>query len=367
MIYRFKPFIALFCCFALVAGFAFAQAENVEIPVTEAPAEPEGVAEPAPPPAAETEAVSEEILQTQDQTEAEQAPQETVVSEEESSETSGTVITQIQEGVSDIEAPVNGYVRPTIRNIAKLYFKHGFRTPENEEAVESMIALNECSTYQRFRRNDIEWTEIFNSYQAALPKIIKGFPRRYVFSQVLSMGEYDAETQMFEVYEKSKIDDTQVFLIEATSAGGYVCGEFPFNQLPEIPFSTVFKTNKPFTLKEVKMPPEIARKIIDEANIKYRELPPARKRPSAIYDLRRVYLYLYVDVFHMDEEGYQFGPRKSKSLPMFNVTMEKMEIYADVKNEELVYSENFRHLREIDDLEKKLRAEYQERRNQLAN
>lgn len=346
MFYHLKYNLLIVFLLVLSAGYALAQTEAQTDSSTQLQAEAPAEA-PTEEPVAQ-EVAPEDVL--------EETPEDEVEPREDISSAN-----QLPPSVTEEEIDENGYVTANIRNISKLYFKYGYRTPENREALTSLLAINECPTFRRYRTDDIEWTEILNSYAEAMPGLRKEFPRRFVFSQVLNLGDYDANTEIFEVYGPSKIEETTLFMINA-QATQRVCGAYVPWQIPEMPTEVVFRTNVPFTLTEFKAPPEVARRIIDLAQKKYDELKSFHKQPDRIYDLREAYLFLYVDVFHMNEEEYKPRSLAKKSYPQFHVTLERVELYADPQKEKLLYSENFRNMREMDDFEKSLREEYAKRR-----
>lgn len=258
----------------------------------------------------------------------------------------------------------SGYALPTLRNISKLYFKYGFLQHDDRDALTSFIALNECSTYRRYRTNDIEWTEILNSYSDAMPKISKKFPRRLVFTRIVNMDEYNGNTQIFNVHPHTIIDNTKVFLVNALSKNK-ICGLYTTRAFQNIPSDVVFRLNEPVKLTEIKMQPDMARKIIDLGNERYRKTPSHMKRPDNIFKHRKAYVFVYGDVFRINDKPYTPKGSAVLSYPQFHMTVERMEVYTDKDKKTLIHAVDYRKKRTMDKAEKELRKDYKKRREAI--
>lgn len=253
------------------------------------------------------------------------------------------------------------YETLNIQNLSKLYWKYGALEPNNREALDAYMAINECSLYRNYKINDIEWTEIIEAAAASMDQQAQDFNSRFEISQAIKLQDYDARTEMFQVYGPYKIDKTRAFHVSAYQHGESVCGTFQDNEIPHHEMNVVFKTDIPIEMSKIQIPRTIAQKIIERGNTEYALLPKEKQKPTMVYETREAFLFLKMRVFKASDERYQ-KRAGFDDYPQFNAVLEGMAVYANADKTDLIFQKDFRKVRKIDDLEKRLRAEYAELR-----
>ena len=268
-----------------------------------------------------------------------QQPSEPVVSEEEEE---GHII----------------YETPTVKNLSQLYWMLSKLDINNDTHVDNFLMINECDLYRDYYNNEFEWKSIRKAGRKFIEDSRDSFPTYFEFIQPLKLAEYNLETEMFDVYEPYKIFSVRRFEILAEDVYKDVCNVSHRREIEGYPRGLYAELNRPFTLDEVKVHPEVAKLYIEKNNEYLQEEGIATKYKTDIYENRKAYLVMKIRIFSNKNEDVTVA---GKDLAKVLGVLEGYEIYGDRERHMLMFAEDFKRKRKRSKMEIQLKQEYQER------
>ena len=90
------------------------------------------------------------------------------------------------------------YERPNNKTLSQLYWRMLKMDPEDDQAVDFFMMINECDLYRDYYTNEFEWISIRDAARIFLLENRKDFPIHFEFVQPLRFAEYNLETKEFE-------------------------------------------------------------------------------------------------------------------------------------------------------------------------
>ena len=216
----------------------------------------------------------------------------------------------------------DGYVRPTVPNLSKLYWAIGKMDLNNNVHIDNFLRINECDLYLRFYHNDFEWEQIRDATREHIQSSLAEFPTTFEITNAISVGRYNEDTQAFEILPDSQIsglrrlDFTMNRVVDKGNCGnpGFIEG-YPANM--------VIIMNRPLTLDSIPVKPQLAKLYIEESKRQFESLPP--KYQIKIYE-RLAYLRLKIRVLQYKETSSSISG--DLRAVVFG-RLEGYEIYAD--------------------------------------
>lgn len=251
------------------------------------------------------------------------------------------------------------YKTPTIQSLSRLYWALSKFEPDetgkiDDLYIDNFLFINQCDLYQEFADNEFEWKKIQDSGRTFLAEHKDSFSKRFEYTQPLRLGEYNLETQAFELLESYKIRGARRFEVIAEDINSEICNQAGKYLIRGYPKGLIVEMNRPFTLEKVPVRQEIAEQYVED-NMSNRE--------KTLFDRyspyqRNAYLVVKMKIFTYQKEvpGGDFGP-----LAKVLAVMEGYEIYADRDREELLFSENYIRKKTRSKMEIELKKRYQER------
>ncbi len=231
-----------------------------------------------------------------------------------------------------LKGPQDKYVPPVFENLSKLYWAIGKLDLQNNADIDNYLLINECTIYQRYINNDIEWSKIRDAARQKIIKDIANFPTHFEIMVPLQLGRYDGEKQQFDIEQDSQIVSTTK-LDFAMNYEREVCSKS--GNIPNYPQNLILILRKPLTVKSVPASPELAEKVIEETGKRYKDLP---KNLQMERYKRVAYLRLKVHVVQY-KETVRIMSRYLRAV-VFAVS-EGYEIYADPQKTDLIYKLDF--------------------------
>jgi hypothetical protein len=249
------------------------------------------------------------------------------------------------------------YQRPTIAKLSQLYWALGKFQLDNDISVDNYLRINECDIYKDYHHNEFEWKNIRESGRKFLADNKKKFSLRFEYVQPLRFSEYDMQKKEFNVWDQYIVDGARSFEILAKDINDGSCGSGD-RDIPGYPRGLNIELSRPFTLKSVPVPEELARKYILTKSDFFKSLKPEQQTQDAMYASRDAYVVMQVKIFAYNDD---FKTRENYLLSKVLAVLESYEVYADRDLNQLIYSENTNKKKERSQKEVELKKKYQER------
>jgi hypothetical protein len=246
------------------------------------------------------------------------------------------------------------YAEPSVANFSKLYWALSKLDINSDLHIDNYMRINECDLYKDYFSNEFEWEGIRASARELIEQKQKSFPIRFEFMQPLRLGEYDLESETFDIMDKYEIDNIRRFEFYAKDINYEFCGTA--KHLDGYPKALIVQLSRPFKLDKVKVDKENAEKYIEDKLQIFRGLPAKLQNKENLYDTRTAYIFMKTKVF-----SYESEEKNQINVYLANVfgALEGFEIYADKEKTHLLYEESFRKKKTISKMEERLRQEYE--------
>ena len=249
------------------------------------------------------------------------------------------------------------YEVPTMKTLSRLYWALLKLDPENDEHIDNFLLINECGLYQEYAQNEFEWNGIRESAREFVMSERVNFPTHFEFLQPLRFAEYNLEDNSFNVWEPYKIDAVRRFEVLAEDIFSDICKRRYGIEIEGYPRGLYVELNRPFTIDNIKVQPEIAQIYIENNQSKIRQMAVPPKNKKELYETREAYLAMKIRIFSYQEEIQVAEYGLSKVLGV----LEGYEIYGDIDRELLLFTEDFRRKKQRSQMEVEMKKRYQER------
>lgn len=232
------------------------------------------------------------------------------------------------------------YEEASFKAISHLYWAVNLYDVEDDEAVEFYIRINECSIYQSFGGDEIEWQKVRDATRLFLSNNKQDFPTRFEFVIPLRLGDFDKIRSAFKVEQGYEIKSSRRFEFVASGMRNLPC--FRAWEIPRIyPYKIVMEYSRPFSLEYIPATEEYAIDYIARisAYVKSRYKESLHRNPSILQKHRTAYLFLKTKIF-THGKVFRFPGETEKAIQLIGV-LEGYDVYEDLSKTRLVFSENY--------------------------
>lgn len=253
------------------------------------------------------------------------------------------------------------YVKPTMKNISKMYWRLNKFAPDDPGAVDRFMQINECEIFTNYIHDEFEWREIRDVARQTIEKGIGKYPLRFEFVQPFVLGEYDFEREGFHVAEQHRVEPSRRFEVISDDLYSAICGER--RPIPGYPKALLLEFSRPFAFMFVPVEADKAQTVLDTMMAGFDELDPRYRNQHRINERRTAFMVLKAKFFAYKprDERTQHGYLRARVLTI----VEGFEVYADKARTVLLFDKNFRRTRNISAFEKRLKEEYETRKAKL--
>lgn len=246
------------------------------------------------------------------------------------------------------------YEKPTMEELARLYWMLGALDIENNEHIDNYLLINECGIYKEYRNNEFEWAQIRESSRDFLKKNASTFARRLEFLQPLYLGEYNIEKEYFDIVPEFVKETSRRLEVLTKVHMSSVC-EY-VGEIEGYPKGLLIELTRPFGIDKIPVPKDKAQTYITAKLEDYNKLMDHQKTQKRLLESRDAYIWMQVRVFGFKgleqiEEGY--------NLNAVFAVLEGLEVYADRDRKDLLFKEVFDFYKAPSEFEQQLRDQYQ--------
>lgn len=238
------------------------------------------------------------------------------------------------EDLAKEKAEETEYIGATFENLSKLYWALGMLSPDDNEALDNYLLINECEMYRRYFLNDMDWNNIRNVTRDFLTKNAVTFPTTFEIVTTIKLGRYDLQHEQFEIEEESKMYGTRNIDTQINSKTR-LCGDLGTTEIPGYPRNVVLYLNKPIVLTALPVPAPLAEAYLGEED----NTKAAHSHQSYEFAKfnRFAYLRLKVRIIQFKEMVIIVGGLSKAG--MF-AQVEGLEVYADNDLSQLLYDDH---------------------------
>lgn len=243
----------------------------------------------------------------------------------------------------DSVRPPDQYVEPNIQNLSKLYWAMAVYDYQDDEAIENFLRINECDLYKKYYNDDFALRDLRDVMRESIKQRLSTFPLKMEIMLKIGLDRYDMGSERFKVSGGTQFLGSKKIEF-LTGVVPFVCGVNA--SIPRYPHNFIINLNRPFTLTEISVPPEIAKAYI-ESSKKVNLIPDG---DSNLSDLgRRAYLRLKISIYQFKD--VTIGTNQEPLASLIGV-IDGYEVYGEKTRETLLYDEKI----EQDVLAKKKRT-----------
>lgn len=240
----------------------------------------------------------------------------------------------------------DGYIKPTFERLSQLYWALAMLDLNDDTAIDGYLMIHECDLYKQFYARDFELTELRKVTRESIVFNISSFPTKFEVFLPVGLDRYDVGRKAFSVYEASQFVSAKRLEVSRNALTRVVCGK---QEIEKYPRNFILAFNRPFTLTEVAMPPDIAQEVIDFSeedrkkgirgiNFELQRFSPLR---------RIVYLRLKVSITQYKEMGRNYS---DEIVPVFFATIDGYQIFIDRERKTMIYDHEMETRRKLERL-----------------
>lgn len=256
---------------------------------------------------------------------------------------------------ADTEEQAENEYRPaTLANFARVYWRLSKFSLDDDQAIDNFLRITECDVFRDYYHNEFEWRQIRETGRNFIKEKGDTFSLRMEFVQPLHLGEYDFETNAFEVIDEHKIENIKKFEIPAVDIYDLVCDKK--GEIENYPPYMILDLSRPVHITSVPVPETKARAIVNKRIEEFKRLDRKSHTKDRLYDMRDTVLIMKVKFFSYQAPDIT-GPDGSYRTQILGV-LEGIDIYAESDHENLLFSESYRRKSAKSEFEKNLREGY---------
>ncbi len=236
---------------------------------------------------------------------------------------------------SQQESKINksDYVKPTIKNLANLYWKMGANDLRNPQYLDNYLKITECGIYSRFYHNEFEWQNIRDATKEILRESVDSIPQKFFFKTELQLQRYDFGKQEFPIHEEDKFIGVRRLQMSNNDSRAEIC--FERYDLEGFPKNAILNLEKPLNLISIYVPRDRAQKFIDGSVSKYQDMT---NKQQMFYYQRPVYIHFYLTTSAFSRMYYS---NRGKYYGEFIGRVDRIEIYTDTRGEDLLWAKDY--------------------------
>jgi hypothetical protein len=224
------------------------------------------------------------------------------------------------------------YVKPTFENLSQLYWAIGKFNLGDRSAIDNYMAINECGLYKEFFTNEFEWRAIQDSARKYIKNNMDKFPTSFEIMVPIEFGKYDMGKEVFYIKEDSQFHGMRKLDVAMNHEGTLICNKR--GNIEGYPRNIILMFNRPFSLTEVPVKPELAELYMKEQEEKVAGLPhyiKERRYKRMAYLRMKVKMVLY--------RGMETVHSHELRVVVMGV-LKGVEVYADTDKMKLLYKED---------------------------
>lgn len=234
------------------------------------------------------------------------------------------------------------YEKPSRQKFSRLYWALGMLDLKDDKHVDNFLQINECDIYKDYYYNEFEWKNVRESGRQFLAENMNKFPLRFEVAQPLLLGEYDLQTESFQILPDYQIKETARIEVFPQDYADVVCqddGSGRVKQIDGYPIGIVAEFNRPMNLVTIPVPDALARAYIEEKLTVFKKLRADRQNQETLYNFRDAYIFMHMKFFAYKD---QFTNNENYRMAEIMAVLEGFEIYADKDKKMLLWSQDFR-------------------------
>lgn len=234
------------------------------------------------------------------------------------------------ETADDLEKP---YVESSLENLSKMYWALGGQDPNDVEAVDNFLKIHHCDLYTSAYRNDFQLQELRQATRESIAGKLSEFPTKIEVKLEIGLDRYDIQTERFRLATGSQFLSSKRFEFAGGNPYGAAICRSPV-PLPKYPNNMILTINRPLTLTEISVPPEVAKKYIEFTQTTYRLSEDVRR----LSPLGRIaYLTFKINVNQFN--GFGRGSQSESTVAFLSGVIDSYEVHADRDRTFLLYNQ----------------------------
>lgn len=219
------------------------------------------------------------------------------------------------------------YYPISIRELIDMSWKYGLFERDDYEAISELILANTCEVYEKYIHDDFSWNRIIESKKREISYYDNSVPDRYVINDVIRLSRYDFEKKLFYINSQYVLNNAGV--IDLYDMHNFSWPECPIKRSRNImsyPSTYRIKVVNPLSLDSFPITPKEAEELI-------------RKFQAEKNYNREMYSRIYLRTTGVDTSNIRGGVG---SYIIYKGQVERIELFSDIENKNLVYAKNFR-------------------------
>ncbi|MGB4106737.1 MAG: DUF4852 domain-containing protein [Alphaproteobacteria bacterium] len=237
------------------------------------------------------------------------------------------------------------YEKPSRQKFSRLFWALGMLDLKDDKNIDNFLMMNECDIYKDYYYNEFEWRKVRESGRQFLAENSNKFPLRFEVAQMMLLGEYDLQTESFNVLPDYRISETSRIEVFPQDFADVVCQDDGSGRIQHIegyPIGIIAEFNRPLNLVSIPVPEILARKYIEEKLKTFKKLRSDKQNQENLYSFRDAYLFMHMKFFAYKD---QYTNNENYRMAEIMAVLEGFEIYADKDKKMLLWSQDFRKRR----------------------
>ena len=226
------------------------------------------------------------------------------------------------------------YAKPTVQNISRLYWNKNALNIDNDLAIDNFMLINECDIYQKFYKDDFEWSRIREAGRKMLQENKESFSHKFKMIVPVDLGRYDMNRKGFPLINKTAFKDLRRIEIGGNSNNARLCGKV--GAIDHYPRNLILILNKPFSYEFVELDEHIAQAYIIRQ--KYGIVKKPKELQNEKYDRLA---FARVRITFSDYQGVTLGKNNFPLGIMFG-QLDGIDIFEDAAEKRLLTSVDYK-------------------------
>lgn len=228
----------------------------------------------------------------------------------------------------------DGYIKPDLVNISRLYWKKNALELSNNEAIDNFLRINECDIYKKFYTDDFEWLRVREAARELIKESKETFGHKFKIIVPIDLGRYDQLRKGFPLINKTAFKDLRRVEIGGNSYSEEICGKD--GVIEHYPRNLILILNKPFTFDFIRLDEHIAQSYI--VRQKYQQTIRPRELQNKSYDRLA---YARIRITFSEYQGITKG-RDNMPLGIMFGKLDGIDIFEDPVEKRMLSSFDYR-------------------------
>lgn len=240
------------------------------------------------------------------------------------------------------DAHGDDYLKPTLENLSRLYWKLGVFDNDDDVAVDNYLRINECGIYTNYSNDEFEWIEIRDAMRDRLVYDSNSISNKFKFVMPIFLGNYDPDRGGFDIIRNSGFPNLKRIEFVSPYSTKLVCNTLA--QIPDYEKNILLILDEPLDYTFVEMDDHVAQAFILRKKYESENIDEEIR-------LRRYQRQAYIRI-RMDIREYQgsiMGRTLEGNLAILYGILEGIDVFDDKEQKLLLASyskEDLRRMRE---------------------